>query len=195
MRTKSRGKLSARGLGAMMTALAACVLLLTGLVGCASGGTAGGPTPVVTGNTSDTPGALATLTLPTLTAVASPSGPGGTGGAKEFCSKAPDVSIHPGSSIPVYPNAALHFSQANGANAFYGYCTSATTSDVQNYYALQLRSKGWSGLKTATIASVVQISATQCASQNSPQIIVTIAPDTSGTTTTSISIVLLAGTC
>jgi hypothetical protein len=173
----------------------ALLLLVLGLAGCALNGHRFAPTPVVTGIISGTPGAHATLTLPTLTVVASPSGPGGTGGAKEFCSKPPDITIHPGGNVPVYPGSALQFSQANGNNAFFGYCTSGSTSDVQNYYALQLRNKGWSGLKTATIATVVQITAVQCNSQNPPQIIVTISPDPTGTTTSSISIVTLAGTC
>jgi hypothetical protein len=195
METKFWGGIPARASRAAIAGIVAFLLLMVGLAGCALNANVTVPTPVATDNISGTPGTHATLTLPTLTAVASPSGPGGTGGAKEFCSKPPDVSIHPDTNVPVYPGAVLHFSQANGTNAFYGYCTSGTTSDVQNYYAQQLRSKGWSGLKTATIATVVQITAIQCASQNPPQIIVTIAPDTTGTTTTSVSIVMLAGAC
>jgi hypothetical protein len=42
---------------------------------------------------------------------------------------------------------------------------------------------------------VVQITAQQCSSQEAPKIIVTIAPDATGAVTTSISIVVLAGTC
>lgn len=191
----ARAPRTTRPSGAGIIVIAALLLVLGGLAGCALKGGLVEPTPAVTTNTSGTPGAHATLTLPTLTAEASPSGPGGAGGVSEFCSKSPDVSIHPGSNVPAYPGAALQFSQSNGSNAFFGYCTSHSTSDVQNWYALNLPTKGWSGLKTSTIASVVQITATQCNSQNPPQIIVTIAPDTTGTTTTSISIVTLSGTC
>jgi hypothetical protein len=178
-----------------LAATALALALLLGLAGCNAGGAVGGVTPVATTNTSGTPGTQPTLALPTLTAAASPSGPGGTGGVGEFCSKPPAVSIHPGSKVPIYPGANLHFSQSNGSNAFYGFCTSASTSDVQNFYALQLRQAGWSGLQTSTISTVIQISAEQCAAQNPPRIIVTIQPDVTGSTTTSISIVLLAGTC
>lgn len=174
--------------------VAIIMLLALGLAGCATNGADTSPTAVSTFG-SNTPGAQSTLTLPTLTAVASPSGASGQQGAKEFCSKAPSITIHPGSTIPVYPGANLNFSQANGNNAFYGYCTGASTSDVQNFFALQLPKTGWSDLKTSTIAAVVQVTATQCKSPTSPQIIVTIAPDTSGATTTSISIVVLGGSC
>lgn len=171
--------------------------LLLVLAGCALNGEAASPTPASTANNNSTgtPGAHATLTLPTLTAVASPSGPAGPGGAGEFCSKPPDVTIHPGSNIPIYPGANLHFTQSNGNNAFYGFCTSASTTAVHDFYSVQLSKSGWSGLQTSTIAAVVQITANQCASTNPPRIIVTIAPDTSATTTTSISIVVLAGAC
>ncbi|HEY7341410.1 MAG TPA: hypothetical protein VH591_11050 [Ktedonobacterales bacterium] len=181
--------------GAGIVVIAALLLLVLGLAGCALNAGLAEPTPAATNNVSGTPGAHATLTLPTLTAAASPSGPGGAGGVSEFCSKPPSVSIHPGGNVPAYPGAALQFSQANGSNAFFGYCTSHSISDVQNWYAQNLPTKGWSGLKTATIAAVVQITATQCNSQNPPQIIVTIAPDATGATATSISIVTLAGTC
>ncbi|HEU4784155.1 MAG TPA: hypothetical protein VFS83_12505 [Ktedonobacterales bacterium] len=191
----ARASRTTRPSGAGIVVFAALLLLVLGLAGCALNGGLAEPTPAATTDTSGTPGAHATLTLPTLTAAASPSGPGGAGGVSEFCSKAPNVSIHPGSNILVYQYATLQFSQSNGSNAFFGYCTSHSTSEVQDFYATHLRDKGWSGLKTATIAAVVQITATQCASQNPPQIIVTIAPDATGTTTTSISIVLLAGTC
>lgn len=201
MRTTSREGIPARAsrtsrtTGAGIVVIVALLLLVLGLAGCALNGGLAVPTPASTSNTSGTPGVQATLTLPTLTAAASPSGPGGAGGVSEFCSKSPNISIHPGSTILVYQYATLQFSQANGSNAFFGYCTSHSISDVQDYYATHLRDKGWSNLKTATIAAVVQITATQCNSQNPPQIIVTIAPDTTGTTTTSISIVMLAGTC
>lgn len=178
----------------MLAGVLMLAMLVLGVVGCAAGGTVSSATPATALN-GGTPGAHATLTLPTLTVSASPSSATGQQGAKEFCSKAPDVTIRPGSNIPVYPGASLNFSQANNGNAFYGYCTGASTSDVQNYYALQLRQAGWSGLQTSTISSVVQITAKQCAKDNSPQIIVTIAPDTTGTTTTSISIVVLGGSC
>lgn len=184
------GRISGAGLAGIIT----IVLLVIGLGGCALASNANSPTPVPT-TKSGTPGAHPTLSLPTLTAAASPSGPGGTGGAKEFCSKPPNITIHPGANVPVYPGASLHFSQANGNNAFYGYCTADATTAVHDFYALQLPKSGWSSLQTATIAAVIQITATQCASQGAPQIIVTIAPDTTGTTTTSISIVVLAGSC
>lgn len=191
----ARASCTSRTSGDGIVVIVALLLLVLGLAGCALNAGLAEPTPAATSNTSGTPGAHATLTLPTLTAEASPSGPGGAGGVSEFCSKAPNVSIHPGGNVLVYPGAALQFSQANGSNAFFGYCTSHSTSDVQDYYATHLRDKGWSGLKTATIATVVQITATQCNSQNPPQIIVTIAPDATGTTATSISIVMLSGTC
>ncbi|HEY1388148.1 MAG TPA: hypothetical protein VGF38_06350 [Ktedonobacterales bacterium] len=191
----ARASRASRPSGAGFIVIAALLLLILGLAGCALNAGLAEPTPAATNGASGTPGAHATLTLPTLTVAASPSGPGGAGGVSEFCSKAPAVSIHPGSNVLVYQYATLQFSQANGSNAFFGFCTSRSTSEVQDYYATHLRDKGWSGLKTATIAAVVQITATQCSSQNPPQIIVTIAPDATGTTTTSISIVLLAGTC
>lgn len=181
----------------MMAMMAGAVVLLWALVltGCAANAGVS-PTPASTVDTSGgTPGAHPTLTLPTMTAVASPSGNSGTGGADAFCSGPTKISIQPGSNIPAYPGAVLHFSQANGSNAFFGFCTGASTSDVQYFYALHLPKSGWSTLHTSTIASVVQITASQCASKSAPQIIVTIAPDASGTTTTSISIVVLAGTC
>jgi hypothetical protein len=181
--------------GAGIVVIAALLLLVLGLAGCALNAGLADPTPAATTRASGTPGAHATLTLPTLTAAASPSGPGGAGGVSEFCSKAPNISIHPGSNVLVYQFATLQFSQSNGSNAFFGYCTSHSTSEVQDFYATHLRDKGWSNLKTATIAAVVQITATQCNSQNPPQTIVTIAPDATGTTATSISIVMLAGTC
>jgi hypothetical protein len=187
------GMRSRRSVGFALLALA---LLLVGLAGCALNGTVSGPTPAPTvSGDSGTPGANPTLTLPTLTAVASPSGNTGQQGVNEFCSKAPNISIHPGANIPTYPNAALHFSQANGSNAFYGFCTADSTSAVQDFYAQKLPTSGWTSLQTSTIAAVVQITAMQCAKQGAPQIIVTIAPDSTGTTTTSISIVVLAGTC
>lgn len=182
-----------RGVGFALLALA---LLLVGLAGCAANGTVSGPTPVPTlSGDSGTPGAHPTLTLPTLTAQASPSGNTGQQGVNEFCSKKPNISIRPGANIPIYPGSTLHFSQANGSNAFYGFCTADSTSSVQNFYAQKLPTSGWTGLQTSTIAAVVQIAAEQCASQDAPKIIVTIAPDATGTTTTSISIVELAGTC
>lgn len=184
------------GLVAGIAAGIVAVLLLLGMASCASGAGVNGPTPAPTvGQNDGTSSAHATLTLPTVTSAASPGGTTGQQGAKEFCSKAPDVSIHPGSNIPVYPGATLRFSQANGSNAFYGFCTSDSTSAVHDFYSVQLSKSGWSDIQTSTIATVVQISATQCAGQNAPQIIVTIAPDTTGTTTTSISIVVLAGSC
>lgn len=201
MGTTSREGIPARALrnsrttGAGIVVIAALLLLVLGLTGCALNASVAEPTPAPTSGASGTPGAHATLTLPTLTAEASPSGPGGAGGVSEFCSKAPSISIHPGSTVLVYPFATLQFSQSNGSNAFFGFCTSRSTSEVQDFYATHLRDKGWSGLKTATIATVVQITATLCNSQNPPQIIVTITPDATGTTTTSISIVTLAGAC
>lgn len=204
MVTKKRGGDSARLAGgrsrlgvsrAALVGMVAIALLVVGLTGCALNGTVAGPTPAGTVNSGGTPGAHATLTLPTLAATASPSGVAGQQGVKEFCSKAPSIEIHPGSNIPVYSDANLNFSQANGSNAFYGYCTGDSTSAVQDFYAQQLPKQGWIGLQTSTIAAVVQITASQCASQNAPKIIVTIAPDTSGATTTSISIVVLAGSC
>lgn len=186
------------GISFALFALAVAVigLLLVGLAGCAANGTVSGPTPVPTlSGDSGTPGSHPTLTLPTLTAQASPSGNTGQQGVNEFCSKKPNISIRPGANIPIYSNATLHFSQANGSNAFYGFCTADSTSAVQDFYAQKLPTSGWRGLQTATIASVVQVTAEQCASQDAPKIIVTIAPDATGTTTTSISIVVLAGTC
>lgn len=164
------------------------------VAGCASDGTAAGPTPAATLG-GGTPGAHATLTLPTLTVSASPSGPSAIDYPREYCSKSSQVTIHPTSNIPVYPGANLKQSEANGNNSFFGFCTGASTSDVQNYYAQQLRQAGWTGLQTSTISSVVQITAAQCAKDSTPRIIVTIAPDTSGTTATSISIVVLGGSC
>lgn len=186
------------GIGFALFALAVAVigLVLMGLAGCAANGAVSSPTPVSTlSGDSGAPGAHPTLTLPTLTAQASPSGNTGQQGVNEFCSKKPNVSIHPGANIPIYPNATLHFSQANGNNAFYGFCTADSTSAVQDFYAQKLPKSGWTGLQTSTIATVVQVSAAQCSSQDAPKIIVTIAPDATGTTTTSISIVVLAGTC
>lgn len=175
--------------------MVAIVLLVVGVTGCALNGTVASPTPAGTVNSSGTPDAHATLTLPTLTVAASPSGASGTGGAAEFCSQPTSVAIHPTGNIPVYPGAALRHSESKGNNAFYGFCTSDSTSAVQNFYAQHLPTHGWTGLQTSTIAAVVQITASQCATQGAPQIIVTIAPDTSGATTTSISIVVLAGSC
>ena len=204
MVTKKWGGDSARSVGgrgrlgssrAALVGMVAIALLVVGLTGCALNGTVAGPTPAGTVNSGGTPGAHATLTLPTVAATASSSGSTGQQGVKEFCSKAPSDEIHPGGAIPVYVGATLNFSQANGSNAFYGYCTGDSTSAVQDFYAQQLPKHGWIGLQTSTIAAVVQITASQCASQNAPKIIVTIAPDTSGATTTSISIVVLAGSC
>ena len=183
------------GFAALAVGVVVIGLLLIGLAGCAANGTVADPTPAPTLSGGGTPGAHPTLTLPTLTAAASPSGNTGQQGVNEFCSKAPNTSIHPGANIPIYPNATLRFSQASGSNAFYGFCTADSTSAVQTFYTQKLPQSGWSGLKTSTIATVAQISATQCASQDPPKIIVTIAPDATGTTTTSISIVVLAGTC
>lgn len=191
----ARASRRTRTSGAGIVVIVALLLLVLGLTGCALNGGLTEPTPAVTSDISGTPGAHATLTLPTLTAAASPSGPGGAGGVSEFCSKAPNISIRPGGNVPAYTYATLRFSQANGSNAFFGYCTSHSISDVQDWYARHLGDKGWSRLQTATIAAVVQITATQCDAQNPPQIIVTIAPDATGTTATSISIVTLAGTC
>lgn len=173
----------------------ALLLLVGGLAGCAVGGTVNGPTPAPTLSNNGTPTANSTLTLPSQTAGASATGPAGPGGAGEFCSKAPSVTVHPAANIPVYPGASLHSSLANGSNSFFGYCSSDTVSNIQNFYAMQLRAKGWTGLQTSTIATVIQISATQCAKPGAPQIVVTISPDATGSTTTSISIVLLAGAC
>ncbi len=189
---RNRGRL---GFAALALSLALLVLLV-GLAGCGPNGTASGPTPVPTLNgDSGTPGAHATLTLPTLTAAASPSGNTGQQGVNEFCSKPPNITIRPDAKIPAYPKATLHFSQANGSNAFYGFCTNDSTSQVQDFYAQKLPTSGWTGLQTSTIAAVVQITAQQCSSQEAPKIIVTIAPDATGAVTTSISIVVLAGTC
>lgn len=193
---RASGDSGRRGASGAGIAVLLAMLLLLGLAGCASGAAVTGPTPAPTiGQNNGTPGAHATLTLPTVTSAASPGGTTGQQGAKEFCSKPPDVSIHPGSNVPVYPGATLRFSQANGSNAFYGFCTNDSTSAVHDFYSVQLSKSGWLDIQTSTIATVVQISATQCAKQNAPQIIVTIAPDTTGTTTTSISIVVLAGSC
>lgn len=192
MGIRNRGRL---GFAALALSLALLVLLV-GLAGCGPNGTASGPTPVPTLNgDSGTPGAHATLTLPTLTAAASPSGNTGQQGVNEFCSKPPNITIRPDAKIPAYPKATLHFSQANGSNAFYGFCTNDSTSQVQDFYAQKLPTSGWTGLQTSTIAAVVQITAQQCSSQEAPKIIVTIAPDATGAVTTSISIVVLAGTC
>lgn len=183
--------------GRFCAALLAVTLLTMGLAGCALNASVANPTPAATASNdnSGTPGAHPTLTLPTLTPAASPSGPAGPGGAGEFCSKAASVMVHPGANIPAYPGANLHYSQANGSNSFFGFCSSASTSDIQNFYSLQLPRSGWTGLQTSTIAAVVQINASQCTRPGAPQIIVTIAPDATGTTTTSVSIVVLAGTC
>jgi hypothetical protein len=189
---RNRGRL---GFAALALSLALLVLLV-GLAGCGPNGTASGPTPAPTLNgDSGTPGAHATLTLPTLTAAASPSGNTGQQGVNEFCSKPPNITIRPDAKIPAYPKATLHFSQATGSNAFYGFCTTDSTSQVQDFYAQKLPTSGWTGLQTSTIAAVVQITAQQCSSQEAPKIIVTIAPDATGAVTTSISIVVLAGTC
>ena len=173
------------------------VLLLVGLTGCVLNAAVTSPTPISTANrnSTGTPGAHPTLTLPTLTAEASPSGNTGQQGVNEFCSKAPNITIRPDAKIPAYPQATLHFSQANGSNAFYGFCTNDSTSQVQDFYAQKLPTSGWTSLQTSTIAAVVQITAQQCSSQDAPKIIVTIAPDATGAVTTSISIVVLSGTC
>ncbi|HEU5349922.1 MAG TPA: hypothetical protein VFU63_15045 [Ktedonobacterales bacterium] len=193
---RASGESERRGAsGAGIAGVLAVILLTVGLAGCATNASVNGPTPVPTFSDGGTPGAHATLTLPTSGAVTSPSGTTGQQGVKEFCSKSPEVSIHPASNVPVYPGATLHFSQASGANAFYGFCTGDSTGAVQNFYSTQLPKSGWSSLQATTIATVVQISATQCAKQGAPQIIVTIAPDSTGTTTTSISIIVLAGSC
>lgn len=189
-----RRRASGAGIAGIAGVLAV-MLLVFGLAGCAANASVNGPTQVPTFSDGGTPGAHATLTLPTSGALASPSGTTGQQGVKEFCSKSPEVSIHPASNVPVYPGATLHFSQANGNNAFYGFCTGDSTGAVQNFYSTQLPKSGWSSLQAATISTVVQISATQCAKQGAPRIIVTIAPDSTGTTTTSISIIVLAGSC
>src|SRR5690349_9071822 len=98
----ARASRIARPSGAGIIVIAALLLLVLGLVGCALNAGLADPTPAATTDTSGTPGAHATLTLPTLTAAASPSGPGGAGGVSEFCSKAPNVTIHPGSNVLVY---------------------------------------------------------------------------------------------
>lgn len=187
------GRLAVRGRGAGVMGIVALAMLVLLLAGCDSGAR-GGPAPVATFN-GGTPGPHATLTLPTLTVSASPSSATGQQGVNEFCSKSPDVSIHPGGNVPVYPGASLNFSQASNNNAFFGFCTAAASSDVQTFYTQHLPQSGWSGVQTSTIASVVQLTATQCAKDTSPKIIVTISPDTTGATTTSISIVVLGGSC
>src|SRR6185437_4548144 len=119
MVTKKRGGDSARlacvrdRLGvsrAALVGMVAIALLVVGLTGCALNGTVAGPTPAGTVNSGGTPGAHATLTLPTVVATASSSGSTGQQGVKEFCSKAPSVEIHPGGNIPVYSAASLKFS-------------------------------------------------------------------------------------
>lgn len=147
------------------------------------------------GSNTQTPTAHSATPAPTLAqALASPSSTDsatGQGTSTVNCAQPGTVTIHPGATIPIYPGAELHRSQANGSNAFYGFCTSATVEVVQNFYAQQLPLTGWTGLQTSTNLPSVQISAK--ATQSASQVIVTIAPDAAQANTTGIAVVVLAG--
>ena len=77
----SRGRAwPSRSSRAALVGMVAIALLVVGLTGCALNGTVAGPTPAGTVNSGGTPGAHATLTLPTVAATASSSGSTGSKG-------------------------------------------------------------------------------------------------------------------
>ena len=124
------------------------------------------------------PGVLATTSSATATtsttATATPiSGKGAQFGAQDICSQPTRVSAQPPATIPAYPGAELHASQADGPNGFYGYCTSASVDAIAQFYVQQLPGKGWQSVKTNTIANVQQVTATL----DSTHLTVTVEPD------------------
>ncbi len=85
---------------AALVGMVAIALLVVGLTGCALNGTVAGPTPAGTVNSGGTPGAHATLTLPTVAATASSSGVDGQQGVKEFCFQGAQCRDSPGQHYP-----------------------------------------------------------------------------------------------
>lgn len=155
------------------------------LAGCGGGGAAVPaaeltPAASAVARTSGTPGATSGAGgAPTAPATATPAATitpitgARVAGAQDICSQPASVSAQPPASIPVYPGAQLHASQASGANAFFGFCTQAEVSAIAQFYTQQLPGKGWSSLSTNNIASIKQVLATR----NQVQLTVTISPD------------------
>lgn len=173
-----------------LVALVALVVLM--LAACDSGSsgtvnTAG--TPGASGANATTTAAGGTATIAVDTATPTPiSGPGAQFGSSQFCSQKPSVSVQLPPSIPVYPNAELRLSQADGANSIYGLCTTTAVGTAIQFYADQLPGKGWQQLQRNNNDPVEQITA----KSSGNNVTITVYPDAEIANETDIIIQLSA---
>lgn len=142
-----------------------------------SSGASGTPIPgvtVVVGQNS---------TTPTLNVV---GGQGAQEGIADVCTQPPQVNASVPSSIPAYPGAKLRLSDLENGNGDFGFCTTASTSDIAAFYIKQLPGKGWQSVTSYNFSTGKQVTATQ----GSAYLIVTMQADahTSGETDILITV-------
>lgn len=129
---------------------------------------------------SSAPASATTAPLPVSTAPAQD-------GTSDYCAGPKNVSTQPPATLPSYPGADLHVSQNTDGNSLFGYCSSASVSDIASFYAQQLPGKGWSNVQTTTISFLQQITATQ----GSANLTVSVEPSATLSGTTEVLVVVL----
>jgi hypothetical protein len=100
---------------------------------------------------------------------------GGNGavGANEICASEKNVQTSVPASVPAYPGADLRQSYTLDNNGTYGYCATATSPAVSDYYLKQLPGKGWSNVKSNPMVIGNQVAG----AKGSSSIFVTMLPD------------------
>jgi hypothetical protein len=104
---------------------------------------------------------------------------GGNGavGANEICASEKNVQTSVPTSVPAYPGAELRQSYTLDNNGTYGYCATATSPAVADYYLKQLPGKGWSNVKSNPMVIGSQVAG----AKGSSSIFVTMLPDAKNT--------------
>jgi hypothetical protein len=112
--------------------------------------------------------------------------PGAQQGIANICAQPTQVSSPVPSSIPAYPGAQLQVSDYANGHGEFGYCASASTSDVAKFYAAQLPTKGWQNVKSLTFGGVTQVTA----DKGNAQLIETAAMASNNSSWTNILIIV-----
>jgi hypothetical protein len=174
MRTRKAqtGWLGKRPIQRLTLALLCIVALAMGVAACGDSSATGKQgTPTTTPpNTGITQVVGQNSATPTTFVV---GGGNGTVGANEICASEKNVQTSVPASVPAYPGAELRQSYTIDNNGTYGYCASATSPAVADYYLKQLPGKGWGSVKSNPMVIGNQV----VGAKGGSTIVVTMLPD------------------
>lgn len=180
MRSEYPQRGTARGLRRLALALlfaGTCALLFAA---CTSTGSSATYAPAATATSGL---ANAQTPNPTPQTISTPGAPSGMAG---LCSLPASVSAQLPSDIPPYPNAKLLVGSNQGGSGLFGYCSTASVADVDNFYGSKIPENGWQHVSTTAIGGTDQIMATK----GSTTLLITILADSQVSGSTDIIIVV-----